>query len=615
MGRTRHCVQLLLTTILGGGLTGSLAAAIDWQRILFTGDFVEPVTLNLLWLTVTAAGAASGLVLGLTAILALVPLTWCRGRPLPELPGGFRLPAALLTVLLVLYLGLWLATLIVEGRLPTRRIDLACSGEPESAGVGRPGKIDTPPISVILLVLDTVRADHLSLYGYHRPTTPELEKLAGESLVCDSARSTASWTLPAHGSLFTGLYPSQHRMHGYGLDDHHEGQPLLAHSMAAGIMTLPMLLRRAGLQTAALYANPVLSPRYRLDRGFDLYLSQTNYNSGLALFTEPILAAAPWSGWLETFRKSTPSARQITRRVTHWLDHHAQAPFFLFVNYMDAHWPYMPPPPYDTLYPGKGDGRPSKDELRTAILGRQRELTGEELAFLHSQYDGAIRYLDSQLGFLMDHLRKRGIFDSSLIIVTSDHGEFFGEHQLVFHGRELYEEGVKIPLLVKYPAGTPRGKLSGPVGLEDLFPTILQVLGQPIPRRLSGVPLGSARTGPTVAENHYSFKFDLKNPEYGTRFDRIRRSLVIGRHKFIHSSDGRNEFYDLQADPGETTNLLTGNPGLAEPFLAWVETLEQAATRPRTPQDLTAPRSRNSDRELRIRKQLAELGYVEEETP
>jgi hypothetical protein len=301
-GRARRCTQILLTAILGGALIGALAAAIDWRLILVNGDFVEPAFLNLLWLTVTGAGAASGLVLGMLGLLALVPFNWNRGRPSPTLPGGFRLPAVLIIALLVLYLGLRVATPIFEGRLPIRWIDLACGDGPASAGMLQAGESDTPPTSVILLVLDTVRADHLSLHGYHRPTTPELEKLAEESLVCSSARSTSSWTLPAHGSLFTGLYPSQHRMHGYPLDDHVEGQPLLAHSMAAGLVTLPMLLRRAGFQTAAIYANPVLSPRYRLDRGFDLYFSQTNYNSRLALFTEPVLSAVPWSGWLETFR-------------------------------------------------------------------------------------------------------------------------------------------------------------------------------------------------------------------------------------------------------------------------------------------------------------------------
>ncbi len=386
---------------------------------------------------------------------------------------------------------------------------------------------------------------------------------------------------------------------------------LAAYPMTTRVVTMPALLRRVGYQTAAIFANPILSPKFHLDRGFDFYLRQNNFNSRLKLVSEPLLQAAPGNDWLAAFRKGSPSARQINRRITHWLDNHARPPFFLFVNYMEAHWPYLPPPPYDTVFPGKQESTLSHFELRRIVLGGQRELIAAELAGIRSQYDGEIRYLDHQLGRLFDQLRERGLYDSSLIIVTSDHGEYFGEHQLVFHGRKLYEGGVKIPLLVKYPGGTPHGRLADPVGLEDIFPTVLETVGVPLPPTLSGVPLGAPRSGPTVAENYFSFKFDLENADYGSRFNRVRRSMVSGRHKFIHSSDGRHKLYDLQDDPGETTNLLTANPELAEPFLEYAATLEDAANRPRTEEELPDLPKRHTDRDRELREQLEELGYLE----
>jgi len=616
MSRTHRMVPLLATMVLGGAQIGSLFAALDWRRIMLHGDFVEPSFLTWLWLTVTVAGALSGLVLGLLLLAALVFLDRRRNRPGPALPYGYWLPAALAVGLLLFHLALWLITPTWEGQTPLSDLDQACVDASAATASAQDGNEHTPPASVILLMLDTVRADHLSLHGYHRPTSPELEKLARESLVCDSARSTASWTLPAHGSLFTGLYPSQHRLHNYHHDEHVEGLPRLSYPMAAGVPTLPLILQRTGFQTAGLYANPVIGPRFRLDRGFDLYRYEKNHNEELELICEPLLAAAPGSGRLESFRKGTISARQITRRVTHWLDHHARPPFFLFVNYMDAHWPYRPPAPFNREFPATGGTSLSQEELREIILGRKRPLTPVELADLHARYDGEIRYLDSQLGALFDHLRRAGLWESSLIIVTSDHGEFFGEHDLVFHGRELYEEGLKIPLMVKYPGGVPQGRHDEPVGLEDIVPTILDVLERPIPDRLSGVRLGAPRPGPTIAENYFGFKADFRNTDYGSRFDRVRRSMVRGRHKFIHSSDGRHELYDLRTDPDESDNLLDHDPGLAEPFLTRAADLEVAAARPRSARDLMIPRQQSTARgEQELRKKLEELGYVEGKSP
>jgi arylsulfatase A-like enzyme len=613
MSRPRQAIPLIATAVLGGAQVGTLFAALDWWRIMTRGDVAEPSFLSWLWLTLTATGALAGLVAGLLLSAGLAVVGRRRGRPGFNLPGGYVLPVMMAIGLVGFHLVTPVITPTWEGQAPLAELDQASKAsaagtEPASGG-------DETPASVILLMLDTVRADHLSLHGYHRQTTPVLEELAEECLVCDSARSTASWTLPAHGSLFTGLYPSQHRLHNYHRDEHTVGLPQLSYPMAANVPTVAMILERAGFQTAAIYANPVISPRFRLDRGFGLYRYENNRNEELDLFCEPLLAVAPGSGRLETFRKTVTSARQINRRVTHWLDNHARAPFFLFVNYMDAHWPYRPPEPFDELFPASGTTDLGQEELREIILGGERPLTETELSDLHARYDGEIAYLDSQLRELIEHLRDSGLWDSSLVIVTSDHGEFFGEHDLVFHGRELYEAGVKIPLMVKYPGGEPRGRHGEPVGLEDIVPTILDVVGRPIPKRMGGVPIGAARTAPTVAENHFGFKIDFKDTGWGHRFDRVRRSMVEGNHKFIHSSDGRHELYDLEADPDERDNLLDRDPALAEPFLQMAADLEAAATRPRSARDLMLSEEQNAAREKDLREKLAELGYVEGKSP
>lgn len=229
----------------------------------------------------------------------------------------------------------------------------------------------------------------------------------------------------------------------------------------------------------------------------------------------------------------------------------------MLVNYMDAHSPYMPPSPYDSIYPGKRPGITTAWEydLNKAVLRQQREVTQSERDHVVSQYDGGIAYIDDQLARLLDHLREAGRFEDALIVVTSDHGEEFDRRGLFMHGVSVYQSEIGVPLLIKYPGSNHAERLDAPCGSVDILPTILETVGVPVSDGLDGRSLRSPRTArarPLISE---SFP-DGYVWSYHSRFRRIERSIIDWPHKLIVATDGRREAYDLAADPEESRNLV-----------------------------------------------------------
>jgi arylsulfatase A-like enzyme len=412
--------------------------------------------------------------------------------------------------------------------------------------------------NIILIVLDTVRADHLSVYGYPRDTSPGLRDFARSATLYRNAFSTSDVTLTSHASLFTGLYGIEH---GARLPDPAEApHAALGYPLADRFLTLAEVLTDAGYVTAAISANyGYLSPAYNLNQGFGYYENlypilglQRSF-----LLREPLrLVISRLTAPAEPDRQCSP-ARDVTQRAITILDRirRRERPFFLFLNYMDAHAPYLPPAPFDRLF-----GNPNHELFGNPVIVQkqvcslERSLTASERDYLVSQYDGAIAYLDSQLQILFRTLRDRGLYDNSLIAITSDHGEALGDRNLLGHPVSVYQDQLHVPLIIKYPHQKSARLEDAPASLVDLMPTVLSILRLESPVRLSGINLldSESRAGRTLLGESYPHPIYLS---LHPRFRRVDRAAIRWPYKWIRGTAGTRELYDLAGDPQETRNL------------------------------------------------------------
>jgi arylsulfatase A-like enzyme len=397
------------------------------------------------------------------------------------------------------------------------------------------------PADVILIVLDTVRADHLGCYGYARPTTPNLDAFAKHADRYALARSTAPWTLPSHASLFTGRFPHEH-----GADARKSGEVFFdAMPLPDNELTLAEMLASEGYATAGIAANFAYVTEGRgLAQGFQHFENVRGRG--------PLVEAKALE-WLAA-RRATPE----------------RAPRFLFLNFMDAHRKYnvtplegaraseLPPPP-------ARDAGEMLDDFCHSVLMEEAPPAPGLVAEVIDAYDLALANLDASVGRVLDDLRRSGEYDDALILVTSDHGEYFGEHDLVEHSKDVYEPALRVPLIVKRPGQTEGRVLEEPISLADVPKLILAELPERFEAYAPRFP-GSSRERGMLAELRYTREKDMKQP-YGKRFDRERTVLYSGSWKLIRSSDGRHELYHLANDPGETTNLFESRREVADKLL------------------------------------------------
>jgi arylsulfatase A-like enzyme len=411
--------------------------------------------------------------------------------------------------------------------------------------------------NIILIVMDTVRADHLSIYGYERDTTPNLAALAKEATLYRRAVSSSDATLSTHASLFTGMYPRRHGAH-MKPPEFPNGRPL-----SLNFETLAEALSKAGYSTLAVVSNHVyLRPEFGLAQGFQYYdfrqavrfLEQGRVCYLRSLVYKIFQGLSPRVAYEKAYKK----AEEINAQVFNLLGRSLKTdrPFFLFINYMDAHIPYLPPHPFDTLYPGKINSFANKDESAVIrdVMKLRRKIAEREKRHLTSQYDGAIAYIDSQIRLLMERLKSLALYNNSLIIITSDHGEAFDEKDFVDHGYSVYQNHVHVPLVIKYPGVVREKEDDRLVSSVDIMPTILDILGLGIPDGVQGQSLVS-RTGQegrgVLAE---SFPLPVFR-QWNSRFQRVQRALFCGSMKLIKSTNGEVELYNLAEDPNEETNL------------------------------------------------------------
>ena len=308
--------------------------------------------------------------------------------------------------------GCVLAGLILVCCLSTLTV---CAAEPPPA----------PRYNLLLISIDTCRADHLACYGYDRDTSPHLDQLAREGILFENLTAASSWTVPSHMSMFTSLYPSVH-----GVQD-------FDNKLGEGVPTLAQCLAQSGYVTAAFVTGPPLNHRYGFNRGFRFY---DDYTVDLT-FEEPEAAALQDSGKLDRVHTNPV----ITSLATQWLKKHSRENFFLFLHYWDCHYDYIPPAPYDRKfdpgYRGAENGRRVFERERDIL----KYISVMDLAHMMALYDGEIADTDEHVAKILQLLQDLGISGKTLVIVLSDHGEAFLEHGKLRHGNSLYEEAASRP--------------------------------------------------------------------------------------------------------------------------------------------------------------------------
>jgi len=497
-------------------------------------------------------------------ILAFGPvLVLALGGPLVEhIRSGFARAAAAIAVIAVCGGALY-GVAYVRGEHPLGPVmrPLAVTKTPAP---GSP--------NVVIIVVDTMRASHTSLYGYKYPTTPNLKELAADSRFFPNAVTVDSCTLPAHSSMFTGMLPREHGAHASGMVSTvtmERARDYIA-PLDPSRTTLATYLARGGYNTAGIVSNYArLCRQLGLSQGFSYYYDLPRFllfSPGLApaykYAMEQVDTLFGCNGWLV---KGTWHAEDVTSKAESWVRDNADGtPFFLFLNYMEAHHPYSAPGPYSRM---DGEGIAYNPVMRlTPWLSfiRQYQRTGKGLddnllRQIENQYDGGIAYADHWMGELIRNLKANGLYDNTLIIVTSDHGEFFGEHGMLTHSVEIYEEGVEIPIIVKYPHSAHGGEVRRErVSIMDIFATVLDVTGQPIPP-VTSQPLGKV-THPIMVENYNQGVMALRSNKPQKRVETV---IYDGDYKYIHASTGANELYDLRNDPREASNLVKDRPEIS----------------------------------------------------
>lgn len=442
--------------------------------------------------------------------------------------------------------------------------------------------------NIIIVVLDTVRAQNCSCYGYVRNTTPNLDQLAAEGKIYRNAIAPAPWTLPVHASLFTGHYCFRHRVDGrrYRLGDEHT--------------LLTEVLKQEGYNTAGISSNVWISDTFGFHRSFDYFhktwqLFQNEIESVQVVKLDPDAAASTASRVLSMMRtgkiktivnafyakllanRHDDGAAQVTQKAIGWLQQLDSRPFFLFLNYIDPHAPYLAPHPHRQSF--ASTDLTSSDIRRFASLSRKSKhyhmgrltITDEEFTILRDLYDEEILYTDAQLGMLVDYLRRNGELDNTFLIVLGDHGENIGEHGLMAHRFSLHQTLLRVPFVMRYPNVVPSGVEHKYVQLTDVMPTILSAVGRSeliAELKLHGIDLLTDyphEQRPVLAEylsTNYtaearSDSFDFQR----SRFNRTMRAFYRNQFKLVESQvDDRHELYNLETDPLEGQNIAKTNP-------------------------------------------------------
>jgi len=452
-------------------------------------------------------------------------------------------------------------------------------------------------MNIILLIVDALRPDHLSFNGYSRNTSPKIDELAKESIFFPNSYATLPNTNPSVTSMLTGTYP------------HNNGVRMLFNNkLKATIPTLQEILQNRGYRTAFMICGH--ADKFGLERGFDEF-------DNIKWKIEDKIKRSQYKIFHPTSYLGV--TQQYTDRAIKWIKKNSKNKFFLCLHYMDMHWPYDIPKPYDHFFDREYKGQHLFKSLmedskitRADLIFGNKKLPEEEIKHAIAHYDGGLRYIDSNIGRLLDSLKQDGIYNDTLVILSSDHGESFGEHGYYFqHGENTYEQGIKTTLLFKIPKKQCK-KIDSRVQNTDIFPTVLDLLNIPIIDKIDGVSLLPLIEREKDHVRDFVFTESIEN-HWKTKknifIDGIKgkwRTMIVNDWKIIYIPHPENdifELYNLKEDLDEHDNLIDKEKDIAlkmkKRILGFMENQSSDG------------KSDESDLTEKSRKLLKKLGYID----
>jgi len=585
----------VLLVVIGSVLVGGLLRGL--HRIAFGPVSSSPG--RLLTRTLILAGTTGYLYVGWMGLFLLLRTDDMEGAYVATMLAGVA--GALVVSLIVASLlalaerrlhpacavGAWMLAMVVgvAATLPA----FGSYRASQSEGVDIPLAGDGPRPNILLVTLDTLRADYVGCMGNNWVETPGLDALAADGILFEDTISQSPTTGPSHCSIMTGVYPPDHQAW--------NGMP-----MRQGLLTIADVLSANGYETIAFTASTTTrSINTGLQQGFDRYVdSLVSWSSVFGRDEFQNLIFFYLIGVAQNFEIR---GDVVTRRALAWLDQRSDRPFFVWLHYFDPHDPYEAPEPYRLMY-------------------RDKVKDGLPMARIREDYAGEITYTDAQLQRVIDALRKRGLYDKTVIVVTSDHGEAFGEEHWQYtevgHGSFIYDTTQHVPLIIKHLDSRGKGRrISQQVQLVDIFPTILRWVEIDIPPTLCGVPLNELLHGEGGTHpRRPAFSFNIVDavdpdaPESATTFvDQV--GMRTAEWKYIDVPHyGQPELYRLQQDPAERMNMARAHPAMCQERH---DTLTKMLDRDR---DIHAdPRARMTPALLRQLQALGYLGGSEDEEP
>jgi arylsulfatase A-like enzyme len=449
---------------------------------------------------------------------------------------------------------------MIRGALAALTLVLMACGEPAR------------PRHVMLVVVDTLRADHLGFYGYERPTSPGLDAWAARGAVFEQALATSPWTLPSFASIYTGELPSRHeaaRVAGP------RDVGTVVGRLNAELRTLAEILGEAGFATAAIVNNPFLEPRTGVERGFDHY------------------------DWHPGANHDMRRAEDVVDRGLSWLEAAGDQPSLLVLHLFDPHLDYDPPPATRGRFTAGYEGR-----LRYPVSDRRRirkqllATEPDDRAFIVGAYDEEVLYVDAELTRLLGSLDDAGRLGETLVVLVADHGEEFFEHGGFEHGRTVYQEVLRVPLVVWGPGIRP-ARIRAPVSIVDVLPTVLEALALAPEPEIAGRSLWPLLRGGAAPPPRALF---AENMVQGVE----RKAVLRWPHKLaLDTATDRSQLFDLAVDPGETRDRSAEKPKLAATLRVELDTRLGGARAAR-------PGSR-VEFSQEVEERLRQLGYLDPE--
>ncbi|MDP2660288.1 MAG: sulfatase [Dehalococcoidia bacterium] len=395
--------------------------------------------------------------------------------------------------------------------------------------------------NILFITIDALSAKHIASYGNPGIKTPTMDRLASAGVKFSMQINAFSQTNPSLASIFTSTYPAAHKVRAQGLD-----------RLGDSLPTLASILADYGYETAAIYASKALDPETSgLDHGFRVY--------------RPVYVPVP--GQVDPWRLFDGKANITTDAALSWFRERPDTPFFLWVHYQDPHYPYTPPPPFDTMYDECSECDTGGFETIDKI-GAGQSLSPRSVAHVTALYEGEVSFADQELGRLLDGMSRARHMDDTIVVLTADEGQSLNDNGVWFHPNILYNTVIRAPLIISRPGSVPQGtEIDSVTRGIDIMPTILEMAGIPTPQHAEGRSLWTLMTGREDGADRVAFTQSL---------DDLSLAVVTRGWKLIRDNrSGKLELYDLASDPNELNNVAEAVPGkaaeLEQMAKAWME--------------------------------------------